>query len=1131
MLKKLCFWVMLLFISVMYSQEINPLYQSKTIVADTTTIKIDTHAINNAFFEVKTVDGKIIDPKNYQIDFQQASITFLQLGNDSLLINYLRYPETLTKTHQIYSKNLIVPNDEGKNIFQIPTKKENNWVPFDGLNTNGSISRAITVGNNQNLVTQSNLDLQIIGKLSEKVNLKASIQDSNNPLQYGGYSQRIDEFDQIFIELYGDQWQVKAGDLFIENRTSKFLNFNKKVQGLYARSTFGNKQQTEIELGAAVARGQYAKSEFVGQEGNQGPYKLRGQNNELYILIIAGSERVFVNGRLLKQGENNDYVIDYNSGEIRFNPTFPITADMRIAIEYQYTDRNYTRFMTYGGIKHQEGKWNFAGYVYLESDMKNQPLQQNLSEEQVAILQQAGNDPSQMVAPSAYQDSYSENKVLYKKISDGTTSYYEYSNNPQDTLYQVAFSFVGTNQGNYRLANNATIGKIYEYIAPANDILQGDYEPVIQLVAPVKTLITTVQASYTNDQKTKVETELAVSNHDQNLFSEIDDENNKGWAANLSARQRLIDKKWSLDAFADVQFVHQNYKTIERLYNIEFSRDWNIGLIQGNQSMISAGLTAQKNQLQSLTYRLDRLEFSHSYQGQKHSFDGKLQRNRWSFTTQNSLLDAESTEEKTTILRSSGQVDYRKNHFWSGNHWEAENYEVKDKLTKTFNLQSQRFFQNTVFAGVGDTASRYLEAGYVYRVNDSLQNNELTKFTTANSIYAKTQLIKTQKSQLQVYANYRMLKYHIDSLGNENTLNSKITYSDQFFDNLVQWQTTYENTSGALPQQEFTYIEVEPGMGTHMWNDYNNNGIQELEEFEPAPYPDLAIYIRLLLPNQVFIRTHQNRLTQLVSLNFQQWQNKEGWQKTLSHFYNQTTWMLDKSMEKSGKKIPLLPWSNNAENTLAENTHFRNTLTFNRGKRRYETSYAYIANNTKNLLNFGRIENRIRTHQFTFNHLVKKIWNYQAEIQLDDITSNSENYEAKNYQLKNIKLAPKISYLFSTSARWDFFYEYRNKENQINDLESLKQHRLGTSFTFNGKKNFMINGEFSFYQNTFEGNAFSPVAYQMLEGLQPGKNLTWRLMFQRNLTKYLDLNIGYDGRSGESAQTIHTGSVQLRAFF
>ncbi|MEC8830377.1 MAG: hypothetical protein VXY88_04825, partial [Bacteroidota bacterium] len=63
--------------------------------------------------------------------------------------------------------------------------------------------------------------------------------------------------------------------------------------------------------------------------------------------------------------------------------------------------------------------------------------------------------------------------------------------------------------------------------------------------------------------------------------------------------------------------------------------------------------------------------------------------------------------------------------------------------------------------------------------------------------------------------------------------------------------------SGQLPQQDFTYVEVEPGQGSFVWFDYNANGVQELEEFEVAQFQDQATYIRVLLPNQVFIRIHQ----------------------------------------------------------------------------------------------------------------------------------------------------------------------------------------------------------------------------------------------------------------------------------
>src|SRR5690606_16135518 len=265
-------------------------------------------------------------------------------------------------------------------------------------------------------------------------------------LQEGGYSQKLDEFDQIFIELAGEKWSVRAGDLFLENRTSRFLNFSKKVQGLSGNYTFGDESaKTNIFASAALVRGQYARSSFVGQEGNQGPYKLRGPNNELYVLVISGSERVFVNGILLKRGESNDYVIDYNAGEIIFTSLFPVTSEMRINIEYQFSDRNYTRLVTHAGAMREQEKWSLGGFIYSENDIKNQPLQQNLTSEQAQILSDAGDDLTQMVAPSAYQDTYSENKILYRKINVNGVEVFEFSNDPAEVLYNVRFTLVGNN--------------------------------------------------------------------------------------------------------------------------------------------------------------------------------------------------------------------------------------------------------------------------------------------------------------------------------------------------------------------------------------------------------------------------------------------------------------------------------------------------------------------------------------------------------------------------------------------------------------------------------------------------------------------------------------------------------------
>ena len=98
-------------------------------------------------------------------------------------------------------------------------------------------------------------------------------------------------------------------------------------------------------------------------------------------------------------------------------------------------------------------------------------------------------------------------------------------------------------------------------------------------------------------------------------------------------------------------------------------------------------------------------------------------------------------------------------------------------------------------------------------------------------------------------------------------------------------------------------------------------------------------------------------------------------------------------------------------------------------------------------------------------------------------------------------------------------------------METLKQQQIGISFNYSSDSKFTVNGEFSLFNNDFVGNSLSPVAFQMLEGLQPGKNSTWRLLLQKNLTEYLDININYQGRKSDTSTTIHTGNVQLRAFF
>jgi hypothetical protein len=1143
MLKKVLLLAMIIYFSGLQAQENKSLYKTKKIPISRDTIHLENESVNSSFFKLLDSNDDIIAPTLYKVDFQNGTLLLnenIPVTTDSITVEYLKFPDFLTKKYQTYDPSRIVSNDiNEEKLYKIDSNPTQKNIPFDGLSTSGSITRGVTIGNNQNTVLNSNLDLQITGKLSEKVSLRASLQDSNIPLQDGGYSQKLDQFDNVFMELFSDKWSLRAGDVFLENHKTQFLNFNKKVQGLSANFTFGtDKNKTNVFASAALVKGQYAKSNFTGIEGSQGPYKLKGTNGELYVLVISGSERVYVNGLLLKRGENNDYTIDYNAGEITFTPLFTITSEMRIVVEYQFSDRNYTRFVTYAGVTHETDKWSFGSYLYSENDIKNQPLQQNLTEEQAQILVRAGDNPELMVAPSAYVDSYSDNKVLYHKTIVNAVEIFEYSNDSQQELFNVRFSSVGAKKGNYVLANASGITRIYEYIEPINAIPQGDYEPIIKLVSPTKIQVATFLGSYSPSEKSAANFEIAISNNDENLFSNSDDSDNQGLSGKINIKQRLFSAIWDVDAFANYQFTQKEFRSVERFYTIEFNRDWNLGTTAvGNQSLLVSGLNFNLNKgIDSanrglITYQFEKLAFSDSFSGNRHILNGQYSATNWLFQNQGSYLKSDGIVTSSKFIRNQSQIRYHFDKNWIGTSQRFEDNQQKDKYTKQFSDLSQRFSEYGFFTGRGDSTKVFVELGFLKRNNDSIQNGLLQRVNSSQTYFLKSKLIQTNKSDLSVYANYRVLDFTDSSKKKEPSINSRIVYNDRFFNQLIQGTSAYETNSGTLPQQEFTYLEVPAGQGVYTWNDYNDNGIQELQEFEVAPFIDQATFIRIYLPNRVYIKTHQTKFSQSLIINPNQWQNETGFKKLTSFFYNQTSFMIDRKTKNEGNNFELNPFSSSRENIMGLSSNFRNSLFYNRGKQNHSVTYSYLQNQTKNLLSIGSQESNNSSHQIQYSHLYKKSWLFGVFVKTIQTAILSENFPEKNYTLKGYQLAPKISYLFSKNTSWDLFYELQNKENKIGDLETLLQSRFGTSFTYAGNNNFTMNGEVSFYQNKFTGNPYSSVGFQMLEGLQTGQNMTWRLLVQKNITQFLDVNLNYQGRKSESSQTIHTGNIQLRASF
>jgi len=1084
------------------AQEQTSNYKTKKVVVKDSII-IDSVSINSSKFILRKKDNTLIDSTFYTVDFAKALLTFKKpLETDSVIIEYLRFPEFLTKTYKQLDDKIIVENTSNLDrLYKLSQPSDvKTFTPFDGLTTSGSISRGVTVGNNQNSVLNSELDLQITGKLNDKVSLRASIQDANIPLQESGYSQRLDEFDQVFIELFSDSWNIRAGDIDLINTDSYFAKFSKRVQGLSVNINLDHPEsKTNLFASGALVRGQFATSQFTAQERNQGPYKLQGSNGELFVLIVSGSETVYVNGIAAERGENKDYIIDYNAGEIIFNSTFPITSEMRITVDYQFSERNYSRLVAYGGGKYESNKLNIGVSVYSENDAKNQPLQQNLSTEQVQILANAGDNRSLMVAPSGVPEVFNENRILYKKEFINGVEAFVFSNNPDDDLFSVKFYLVGENQGNYIISSIDAISNIYEYVEPIAGVLQGNYEPIVQLIAPTKLQMAVVNGNYKPTEKTTIDFEVSGSKNDLNLFSSLDDGNNDGFAGKLKIEQSIIktDSLWNLNVFFDGNFIQNDFRTIERLYRAEFNRDWNIENPLGNQQLLTSGLQLFHPKKGIASYQFEHLNYSENFNGNRHVATVNLRLNRFNIVSYSSILNAKSNLNTSTFLRSFNHISYSLKNSWIGTKISLEDNEQKDKITNELTPLGQKFSSYELFVGVGDSTKVFAEIGYKNRVNDSIRNNSLQRVNTSNTYYINSKIIQNENTNLSLYVNYRTLKSEDKNIEDEQSLNSRLQYSQRFFKQLIQWNTVFETNSGTLPQQDFTYVEVEAGQGAYTWIDYNENGIQELEEFEIAQFQDQGSYIRVLLPNRVFIKTHQNRLSQTLTINPQQFFGEEGIKKFWSHFYNQTSYLIDRKIKRDGNNFNINPFESDAENQLGLQLNFRNVLFFNRGKQRYTTSYTYLSNKSRNILTIGFIENNLKSYQLNFNHKFATSWLINLQSSLEVNESVSENFVSKNFNIDEVRFNPKLSYLLNDNTRFDVFYQYTNKDNTIGNLETLKQQKYGASFTFANNQKAAINGEFNVFLNTFDGNPNTPVGYQMMEGLQPGKNFTWSLLAQK----------------------------------
>ena len=1096
--------------------------------------------IPDSLYEVLPVDGTLVFHPSLQ--GARVKVKYRVLAATAFRPYYHKDPSNLQE------KVRGRPPDP----FRITSEdlQQGGYYSYSELNKRGSLSRGITFGNNQDVVVNSNLNLQLTGKISNNLNILAAISDNNIPIQPEGYSQQISEFDRVYISVFNDQLGLVAGDFELTGSPGMFMNFYKRSKGAMFNGKFklGNseKENFKTTVSGAISKGKFSKNSFMGIEGNQGPYKLRGNHQEQFITVLAGSERVYIDGRMLTRGINNDYTVDYNNAEITFTPRQVITKDKRIIVEFEYTERSYARFLLYTSNEYQTKNGNFYFNVFSEQDDKNQTLQQDLSEKEKYYLSQIGNDINKAIVPRIDSVGYNENEVLYRKtdslVADSIyPDVYIQSNDPEQAVYRLRFSFVGEGNGNYLPENSVANGKVFRWHAPLNGISQGSYAPVVLLVTPKKKQVISVGGSQKLGSMTRTNFEFVLSNNDLNTFSSLDKEENLGYAVNLGLYQEMLRRDTSrirLSGRAGYRHISRNFSSVERFRSVEFERDWNLAesQVQEQEHLASVGLQFFEAKAGRIGYNAEYMKRGSDFEGMRNTLLGNLKYSGFELDVNASLMNSSDLLNDTKFLRHRTTLARHFRYITLGVREEGERNLWTNRRTDSLSPNSLAFQEFEVFLTQPDTIQNRGFLSYKNRKDYYPGDNQLVYTTQGQDLNLGASLLKNPASQLRVMVTYRELSIKDSTLSQnqpEKSLLGRLEYGLQLARGAITASTFYEVGSGLESEKAFSYLEVAPGQGVYQWIDYNQNGLKELDEFEVAQFKDEARFIRIIFPTSEFITVYSNQFNQTINLNPARiWKERDGFYKGLSLFSNQFAYRINRKNTNVDLLKNLNPFFSdlNDPNLVTISTSFRNNLSFNKTGRVFGLDYILQQNLNRTLLANGFDTRTIQNHglraRFTINDQTSLI----NQFDNGEKSFESEFLSSRDYEIDFITNKLTTQFQFSRAFRLVADYAYKTQVNRL-DVQESSEHNLGTELRYSRLKKGILTCRVNYVHLSYNDDPASPVGYEMLQGLLPGHNGTWNVLFQRTIAGGIEVNLEYAGRVSENQAVIHTGGLSVRANF
>ncbi len=742
----------------------------------------------------------------------------------------------------------------------------------------GYAEREATLGESVQSPFAGRMNLELSGELEGGLKVRGELADQSLPFQPDGTSSQIRALDRIYLRVSDSLWYAEAGDITLRAGDS-FLHYETPIQGGGIGGALGRARvdtatgvTNAMSLQGAkdgyfalgVAKGEFAEVEMLGSEGIQGPYRLQGSGaGLLQVTALAGSEQVYLDGRLLLRGEDHDYTIDYNLGEVRFTPRHPIHASSRIRIRYQKVARRYTRYLMHGGgnISLRHG-WQVGGQGYLAHDaasslyLDGQATDQELGQAYGALGGLAPTEEALHFQPPLVKEEGRRQGgyLLADTVVEGI-SYVYYRYVPAghvDSLYRPLFRYAPEG-GDYIQSQGEGNEPMYAWIAPLAGQHRGTFAVGARLTPPQSHQVWQ-SAVEKKSLRGQAKLTLAYSAWDRNTLQRAEGHRQGGIATSLYLHYKLFTwKKHDLWAGFTGRWVQESFRPVRDFLSPDALRLWGISQQRIEGTWGDAALWVQLRNPLGQAKVTQKMIMTPLLKGWALGREADYQWRSFAMQTGAGIHYLQGRDWKRWTNQLRGELAYRAKGVTPSLFFTSEEQLTKGGQTPA---PDYRWWQTGVRCRLGDSTQAYLDGRLAYRHDAAtllptvLPLRKTLEAATQAGFRSFSLLLHYQRQWSELSEGWVQRQNFLSQLA------SRLALWNRRIAGVVVQELSTENT----PEWQHHFIRVPDGQGRYTWIDANGDGQQQLDEFVLAPFRDQGSYVLQRVPSS------KTRATQTASV-------------------------------------------------------------------------------------------------------------------------------------------------------------------------------------------------------------------------------------------------------------------------